>query len=130
MPTRTDSAAAPALPKNFLRTCVLLLLREHPAHGYDLLERLRPLGFDRDDPGRLYRTLRALEGERLVRSTWEPSGSGPDRCTYELTRAGMEELHRIVASLEATQRLLGAFLGRYGEFVALPSEGGPSGSGR
>src|SRR4028118_363495 len=55
----TDPASPSVLPKNFLRPCLLLLLREHPAHGYDLLERLRPLGFNRDDPGRLYRALRA-----------------------------------------------------------------------
>ena len=51
------------LPKNFLRPCLLLLLREQPAHGYELLERLRPLGFGRDDPGGLYRALRSLEPE-------------------------------------------------------------------
>ena len=76
------STADLGLPRNFLRPCILLLLREEPAHGYDLLERLRPLGFTRDDPGRLYRALRALEEEKLVRSAWEPSGTGPDRRIY------------------------------------------------
>src|SRR5215207_1300939 len=102
----TPDAAPGVLPKNFLRPCLLLLLREHPAHGYDLLERLRTLGFDRDDPGRLYRALRALEAERLVRSVWEPSESGPERRIYELTRAGMEELHDSAAALQGTRDLL------------------------
>ncbi len=119
MPTRTEASPA-MLPLNFLRPCLLLLLREHPAHGYDLLERLRALGFDRDDPGRLYRALRALEEEGLVRSAWEPSGTGPDRRTYELTRRGMEELHDAASALAATRGLLDVFLSRYGEFVALP----------
>ena len=117
------------LPKNFLRPCLLLLLREQPAHGYELLERLRALGFDRDDPGRLYRALRALEGEGLVRSSWERSESGPDRRTYELTRPGMEHLHESAAALEATRGLLDLFLSRYGEFVALPRERAPGRSG-
>lgn len=121
MSTRIDRSQA-MLPKNFLRPCLLLLLREQAAHGYDLLERLRPLGFERDDPGGLYRTLRALEDERLVRSTWESSESGPDRRIYELTRAGMEELHVAAATLDCTRDLLGLFLSRYGEFVALPHE--------
>jgi poly-beta-hydroxybutyrate-responsive repressor len=120
MSTSTERAAV--LPRNHLRACVLLLLREQPAHGYDLLERLVPLGLGREDPGRLYRLLRALEGEHLVRSSWEPSESGPDRRTYELTRAGREELHRTAQALEATRELLGVFLSRYGEFVALPHE--------
>ena len=109
-----------ALPRNFLRPCLLLLLREQPAHGYDLLERLEAFGFERSDPGGLYRALRQLEQEGFVRSAWESSASGPDRRTYELTRAGMEELHTCVAGLVATSEILDAFLSRYGEFVSLP----------
>ena len=121
MSTRTEASPA-MLPLNFLRPCLLLLLREHPAHGYDLLERLRVLGFDRDDPGRLYRALRTLEKEGLVRSAWEPSGTGPDRRIYELTRPGMQELHGAAAALATTRGLLEVFLSRYSEFVALPHE--------
>lgn len=114
------------LPRNFLRPCVLLLLREEPAHGYDLLERLRPLGFIRDDPGRLYRALRALEDEGLVRSAWEPSGTGPDRRIYELTKAGVEELHVASKALAEARETLGFFLSRYEEFVASNSGGRPT----
>jgi len=106
-------------PKNFLRPCVLLLLREQPAHGYDLLERLRILGFNRSDPGRLYRALRALEADGLVRSAWEQSDSGPDRRIYELTRPGMEALHDAAQSLLQTSVILNVFLSRYAEFVAI-----------
>ena len=111
--------AAPIQPKNFLRSCLLLLLRERATHGYDLLERLRPFGFTGEDPGRLYRALRALEKEGLVRSAWEHSKAGPDRRIYELTRAGGEELHRDSTALAATRETLQVFLSRYGEFVAL-----------
>jgi poly-beta-hydroxybutyrate-responsive repressor len=108
------------LPRNFLRPCLLLLLREHPAHGYELLERLQAFGFDRSDPGGLYRALRGLEDDGFVRSVWQRSGGGPDRRIYELTRAGMEELHAQAQSLAGTSDVLGAFIGRYEEFVALP----------
>jgi poly-beta-hydroxybutyrate-responsive repressor len=117
----TPESVEPALPRNFLRPCILLLLREQPAHGYDLLERLRPLGFVRDDPGRLYRALRSLEAERLVRSAWEGSDSGPDRRVYEVTRAGMEELHNQSHGIAESAKTLERFLSRYSEFVALGS---------
>ena len=117
-PIASNAVGAQILPKNFLRPCLLLLLREHPAHGYDLLERLRPLGFNRDDPGRLYRALRALEKDRLVRSVWEKSSAGPDRRMYEITRTGMEELSESVASLRATGDILDLFINRYTDFVA------------
>jgi poly-beta-hydroxybutyrate-responsive repressor len=109
----------PSLPKNFLRPCLLLLLREQPAHGYDLLERLRTFGFSGDDPGGLYRALRALERNGLVRSTWEPSAAGPDRRIYQLTRRGMEQLHESAKALLRTRETVGVFLSRYEEFVAL-----------
>jgi poly-beta-hydroxybutyrate-responsive repressor len=110
------------LPKSFLRPCVLLLLREHPAHGYDLLERLRPFGFSGHDPGGLYRTLRGLERDGLVRSGWEPSQSGPDRRIYDLTRTGTEALHRNAKALVATRDVLDRFISRYGEFVSVAPE--------
>jgi PadR family transcriptional regulator, regulatory protein PadR len=110
------------LPRNFLRPCLLLLLREQPAHGYDLLERLRTLGFERDDPGGLYRALRGLEADGLVHSAWEPSREGPDRRIYKLTRAGGVELHRQAKALASTRGTLDVFLSRYGEFVSLTPE--------
>lgn len=107
------------LPRNFLVPCLLLLLREQPSHGYELLDRLAPLGFTRSDPGRLYRALRELEQEGFVHSAWEPSKEGPDRRIYQLTRAGMEELHHRATSLAFTGDAIGVFLSRYSEFVSL-----------
>ena len=118
MSTPADGAPL-ALPRNFLRPCVLLLLKESPAHGYDLLERLKAFGFPGSDPGGLYRMLRRLEEEGLVHSAWEPSVAGPARRIYELTRAGGEVLHEHAKGLAATGRILDAFVSRYGEFVAL-----------
>lgn len=111
--------AEPLLPKGFMRAALLLLLREKPAHGYELLDRLQPLGVGRSDPGGLYRALRALEHDGRVRSGWEPSGSGPHRRIYQITRAGMKELHATARSFSTTRTNLDAFLSRYQEFVAL-----------
>jgi len=121
----STEAIEPPLPRNFLRPAILLLLREQPAHGYDLLERLRALGFSRDDPGRLYRALRSLEDDGYVHSAWEGSDAGPDRRVYDLTRAGMEELHDQAKALAVTEKALAGFLSRYGEFVALESRAKP-----
>ena len=107
------------LPRSFLRPCLLLLLREQSAHGYELLERLQAFGFDRSDPGGLYRTLRALEESGLVSSAWESSASGPDRRIYSLTRAGMKELHASAKTLADSSRVIADFLSRYEEFVTV-----------
>lgn len=99
-------------PKNFLRPCLLLLLKEAPAHGYDLLEKLTGFGLPRD-PGGLYRTLRALEHEGLVRSRWEPAVHGRDRRAYQLTRQGEEWLHSWANALEDSRGVIDRYLDRY-----------------
>lgn len=99
-------------PRQFLRPCLLLLLRESGAHGYDLLERLREFGIERDAGG-LYRTLRAMEHEGLVASWWEPSVVGPDRRCYRLTPAGETELATAAAGLSELTSVLSRFLTRW-----------------
>ena len=65
------------------------------------------------DMGNLYRVLRALEEESLVRSEWHGEGSGPARRSYELTDAGRTLLDSWAVSLGETERRIGAFLERY-----------------
>lgn len=101
-------------PKNFLRACLLLLLREQPGHGYDLVERLKDFGFDKD-PGGVYRALRALERDGLLHSAWEASPAGPARRGYELTWEGEQVLATWSATLAASRAMLDKYLTRYQE---------------
>lgn len=98
-------------PKNFLRPCVLLLLKESPAHGYDLLERIRAFGLN-SDAGGMYRLLRALEREGCLRSWWESGVNGHDRRTYALTPFGEESLRAWDAALDESRRALALFARR------------------
>ena len=101
------------LPRNYLRPCLLLLLAEGTAHGYELLEQITELGMDRVDPGGLYRCLRAMDEEGLVRSAWEPSTSGPARRTYTLTVEGRAWLHAAAAPLAEVGVALARYQRRY-----------------
>ncbi len=44
-------------PRGLLEACLLLLMREAPAHGYELRARLARFGFEGQDPGAVYRAL-------------------------------------------------------------------------
>ena len=114
-------ALSSGLPKDFLRPCLLLLLREGEAHGYELAEQVAPFGFDHSDPGALYRMLRKLEREGLVSSRWEQSPAGPPKRVYDLTGDGVEELDRRATDLAEGERRIDAFLGRYLQARRLPS---------
>ncbi len=105
-------------PRVLLRPCLLLLLAEQPGHGYDLVERLRSLGFDWGGAGPLYQTLRRLEGTGLVVSSWDASQAGPARRTYQLTPAGWDTLRASTDGLGRLARLLDDFGTRFDAAIA------------
>ena len=93
---------------------LLLQLARKPAHGYELMEALdEGAEGQAPDPGTLYRTLRGLEEDGLVCSTWDTEGAGPARRVYELTEQGIEFLHAWAVSIRGTRAQLDRFLTEY-----------------
>ena len=101
--------------ERFAEPAVLLLLQERRAHGYELLEQLPELTGERVDMGNLYRFLRLLEGEGIVRSEWQDDLPGPSKRTYELTDEGRAVLTEWARALGEAQERIDGFLTRYGE---------------
>jgi poly-beta-hydroxybutyrate-responsive repressor len=101
--------------ERFVEPSLLLLLRERPMHGYELIERLPEVtGVEaRVDVGNLYRILRALEEDGIVSSEWNAELPGPARRTYELTPAGRRLLDRWAEALRGAQGVIAGFLERY-----------------
>lgn len=114
VPEQADQCrCAGGQPKNFARPCLLLLLAEAPAHGYELVDRMRPFGFEVNDPASVYKILRQMEGEGLVTSEWELSARGPARRVYSLTTDGRDLLDAWSFTLAQNREVLGRFLQRY-----------------
>ena len=100
--------------ERFGEPALLLLLRERPTHGYELLDRLPELLPDeRIDMGNLYRILRALEEEGLVSSEWSDDLPGPAKRTYAITDEGLRLLDAWIEGLRGTQERISDFLTRY-----------------
>lgn len=100
--------------ERFTEPAILLLLRDGPRHGYELLERLPEISSadGRIDLGNLYRLLRALEAEGLVSSEWQTQ-SGQPRRVYQLTSAGAGLLDGWAGSLSAMESSINRFLSLY-----------------
>src|SRR5213076_91690 len=110
--------------ERFVEPSLLLLLRERPLHGYELLERIPEVGVEgRVDIGNLYRLLRALEEEGLVSSEWSDRLPGPAKRTYELTAEGLRVLDTWAEALGRAQTTISTFLDRYEASLATPSSG-------
>jgi len=78
----------------FIEPVVLRILKDKKrSYGYEIAENLAQYALtDATIEGAaLYRTLRTLEANGYVVSTWE-AGEGPARRNYSLTRAGQEHL--------------------------------------
>jgi poly-beta-hydroxybutyrate-responsive repressor len=78
---------------------VLLAVSLQRAHGYLIEE---------------YRTLRQLEKDGLLYSSWEPGPAGPARRVYSLTAAGRTWLDSWAGVLEAYRGMIDRFFGLYG----------------
>jgi DNA-binding PadR family transcriptional regulator len=96
-------------PRELVAPSLLLLLAESPGHGYELMERLRPLGFDWGGPGPIYRELRSLEDAGLIVSDWFVGQSGPVRRVYEITPSGRDSLDRSIAGILGLRRLIAEY---------------------
>jgi PadR family transcriptional regulator PadR len=100
--------------ERFSEPALLLLLRERPAHGYELLDDLPSLtGDERVDMGNLYRVLRALEEDGLVRSEWQADAPGPAKRMYELSSEGRRLLDEWANALAGSRDRIDQFLDRY-----------------
>ena len=100
-------------PRNWLVPVILLTLREWNSYGYELMEQASKFGFEAMNPGTLYRTLRQMEKEGIVESTWETSEGGPARRMYSITDAGKAYLDFWAKSLEQYQRTMDTFFRMY-----------------
>lgn len=98
--------------EGFIRPCLLLLLSEQAAHGYELMEGLAryACGLQVPDTAAVYRNLRWLEEAGYVTSRWDTGGPGPARRMYSVTASGKELLCRQADELRLQKERLELFL--------------------
>jgi poly-beta-hydroxybutyrate-responsive repressor len=116
MPRRRPAPAGPPTgwsPRDILIPYVLLAVSLQRAHGYLIEESLRGFGFLSLEMSTLYRALRQLEKDGLLRSTWEPGPTGPARRVYSLTDVGRTWLDSWANTLGIYRRMLDQFFGLY-----------------
>lgn len=109
----SQAGANESWSKNWLVPILLLMLREWSSYGYELMERVATFGLAAMNPGTFYRTLRQMEKEGMVRSSWDTSETGPARRMYSITEAGETYLKYWADSLNQYQKLMDTFFRLY-----------------
>jgi PadR family transcriptional regulator len=101
-------------PREVLAPFVLLAVSMQRAHGYVIEDYLKALGLFGITMSTLYRTLRQMEKDGFLESTWEPGPTGPARRVYTITDAGHTWLESSATMLNAYRQTIDRFFGLYG----------------
>ncbi len=114
-PNQCDCDSQGLKIEGFIVPCTLLLLREQPSHGYEIMEKLGTLDFVdiTPDPSVVYRHLRRMEAEGKVNSQLEPGSGGPARKVYSITSEGEEYLHMWAMKIRRRKDALDKFIIAY-----------------
>lgn len=118
-PSKNDKVMTP-MPKNLMVPVILLSLRDWSLHGYKIIQELARFGFTSIDQGNLYRTLRQLEKDDLVKSEWDTSQGGPAKRIYSITEAGEAYLKTCTEALEQYQSIINRFFTIYMDMFLPP----------
>lgn len=109
----SQTGATEPWSKNWLVPILLLMLREWSSYGYELMEKVATFGLSAMNPGTFYRTLRQMEKDGMVRSSWDTSETGPARRMYSITEAGETYLKYWADSLNQYQKMMDTFFRLY-----------------
>ena len=109
-------------PKNYLMAWLLVMLKDHNLHGYEIMKELKEKFDVVTDPGTVYRALRQLEREGYISSWWDPKDQGPARRIYTVTESGCAALRLWSVALEQYRSNLDQFFSLYASKHEVPQE--------
>ncbi|MBW1779750.1 MAG: helix-turn-helix transcriptional regulator [Deltaproteobacteria bacterium] len=117
MSPKPTSPKSPSRGKQerYIQPSILMRLYVRASYGYELIQNIQKFGFVQGDapPGMIYRHLRQLEEDGLVRSEWETKESGPAKRVYQITDDGKEILAIWVDYMEGQADKLNSFVKQF-----------------
>ena len=106
-----DPARASQLLRGVLDLCLLAVIAERPAYGYEMRARLAERGLAPVGAGSIYPVLGRLEREGLVETFEQASNGGPPRKYYRPSAAGRRALAEWRGEWQATRSAVDAIIG-------------------
>lgn len=110
--------------ERYIQASVLLGLVSAPSYGYELITTIQSFGFIEGaaPPGMIYRHLRQMEDDNMVKSEWETRESGAAKRIYTITDEGQEVLDLWIQFMQASADKLTNFIRMYKEKTANTNE--------
>ncbi len=110
---KSNNVGTDAWAKNWHIPVILSMLRGWNSYGYELMEKMSTFGLNAMNPGTFYRTLRQMEKDGIVSSSWDTSEAGPARRVYSITDAGEAYLKLWTESLNQYQKMMSTLFDLY-----------------
>ncbi len=101
--------------RGVLDLCLLAVIEDGPAYGYEMTKRLRARGLSIVGEGSIYPLLGRLEREGLVETYRAASNGGPPRKYYRPSREGRQALAAGVSEWRAARDAVDALLSQINE---------------
>jgi PadR family transcriptional regulator PadR len=105
-----DDRRRSQLLRGALDLCLLAVMEDGPAYGYDMTKRLRARGLSIVGEGSIYPLLARLERAGLVTTHREASDGGPPRKYYSPSPRGRRALAAGIEEWHATRDAIDAVL--------------------
>ena len=99
------------LLRGVLDLCLLAVMEDGPAYGYEMTKRLRARGLSMVGEGSIYPLLGRLERDGLVETYRSASNGGPPRKYYRASSAGQSALAAGVSEWRTARDALDGVLG-------------------
>jgi PadR family transcriptional regulator PadR len=99
------------LLRGVLDLCLLAVMQEGPAYGYEMTKRLRTRGLAIVGEGSIYPLLGRLERDGLVETYRAASNGGPPRKYYSVSPDGQRTLAEGVSEWRAARDAVDSVLG-------------------
>lgn len=99
------------LLRGVLDLCLLTVMADGPAYGYEMTKRLAARGLSIVGEGSIYPLLGRLERDGLVDTHRSASNGGPPRKYYQLSGPGRRALASGIREWESTRDAVDAVLG-------------------
>ena len=106
-----DEGRRTQLLRGVLDLCLLAVMQDGPAYGYEMTKRLRARGLSMVGEGSIYPLLGRLERDGLVETYRSESNGGPPRKYYRPSIAGRRVLDDGVGEWRAVRAAVDAVLG-------------------
>ena len=94
--------------KSWLKFLILRVLFEKPTYGYDIIQKIEEISYGRHKikSGTMYTTLRRMEKEKLVTSSWKKNTSGPNQRQYMVTNQGKNYLKNYLQMIIERKKMI------------------------